>query len=450
MGVKCQDGDIRIHFPLGYHLGKCEKEIRRDILLLFAVLASFTKKRDSVLQGQAKNYEEVDFPMQSYLYLIRDFLTRGYYREREARYQVDGTGKIHWGRTIKTRKPYIQDLDVCYLDFVTRKSQDKEDELLTRIHEYCVYESFQKVGWLFTASMPAPPRIGKKDRVFKQVLRDKIAATYQDRNRQLFGHMLAIMEYKGDPSSGQNYRYGTYRFEYVWEKMIDRAFGIPDKAEYFPRTWWSLKDGIHPNACLEPDTIMILEEKVFVLDAKYYKYGITGDPRDLPESASINKQITYGEYVAMLSRQKDFPKKHGKDVEVYNAFLMPYDAVSEIWADRVEDIFPAAVHRILKEAGEEVQEDRYRCAGEERSLGMRCIGEAWSDWKDRTEAYMRIKGILIDMKALMCLAVRREKDGSRRLAELIAAGGEPGSCEADSLRTAMFTGKTEDGWGDIG
>ena len=47
--------------------------------------------------------------------------------------------------------------------------------------------------------------------------------------------MLAIIDFEGDKDSDKNYRYGTYRFEYIWEKMIDKVFGIENKAELFPK-----------------------------------------------------------------------------------------------------------------------------------------------------------------------------------------------------------------------
>ena len=105
-----------------------------------------------------------------------------------------------------------------YLDFVTKKNSVKENELITLIHEYCVYESFEQMGWLFTRIMPEKPRIIKRDRIFRSVLKEKLANTYNDKNRILFRHMLAIIDFEGDRNSDKTYRYGTYRFEYVWEK----------------------------------------------------------------------------------------------------------------------------------------------------------------------------------------------------------------------------------------
>lgn len=383
VGLRCTDGDISINFPMGFHISEDNKELRKDIMLLFTTLTANTEKRESELLGQGGNFDEVEFPLQSYMYLIKDYFVRGYYREQEVSYKVSKTGKINWSRTIKTQRPYAQDTDVFYLDFVTKKNSIKENELITLIHEYCVYESFERIGWLFTQMMPKRPRIAKREKVFRAVLREKISNTFNDRNRMLFRHMLAIIDFEGDKESDKNYRYGTYRFEYVWEKMIDKVFGIENKADYFPKTTWYVSGSRYDNASLEPDTIMLYGDNVYVLDAKYYKYGITGRTWDLPESTSINKQITYGEYVA---GEEKFKKRHGNNLRVYNAFLMPFDALKGQYAD---------VPDMIK------------------------IGEAISNWKDNSEEYQRIQGILIDVKILMSINVRQEMKEIEKLAELI-------------------------------
>ena len=121
----------------------------------------------------------------------------------------------------------------------------------------------------------------------------------------------------------KQFYFGTDSFEYVWEKLIDRVFGIKDKQNYFPKTRWKLKGKVKENVALEPDSIMLYNNQIYVLDAKYYRYGITGIPIHLPESSSINKQITYGEYIYT---QRRFKEQYGEDVPVYNAFLMPYNS----------------------------------------------------------------------------------------------------------------------------
>ena len=143
VGLRCNDGDVSINFPLGYHISEDDNELRKDIILLLTTLSANTERKESEILKQGKAFDEVEFPLQSYMYLIKDFFVRGYYKEQEVLYKVAKSGKINWNRTIKTQKPYVQDMDVFYLDFVTKKNSVKENELITLIHEYCVYESFE-------------------------------------------------------------------------------------------------------------------------------------------------------------------------------------------------------------------------------------------------------------------------------------------------------------------
>ena len=387
VGIQCVNGDITINFPLGYNLAQGGKDLRKDILLLFSTLAKHTRRKDSEILGQAVSFDEVDFPVQSYMYLIKDYIAKGYYQEQEVTYKTSKKGKINWNRTIKTQRPYVQDHEVFYLDFVTKKNTVNENELITQIHKYCVYESFEKIGWLFTESMPQKPDVKRNERLFKIVINKKLSNTFDDQKRMLFTHMLAVIDFMGDSDRDKNFCYGTYRFEYVWESMIDKVFGIAGKAAYFPKTTWKLKgQNAHDNAPLEPDTIMVHGRNVYVLDAKYYKYGIKPEPKFLPESSSIHKQITYGEYVAS---EPKFKIKHGSDMKVFNAFLMPFDALK--WENP---------------DGEAIVN----------------IGEATGNWKDGSELYHHIQGILVDVKSLMQVTVRRDENMIMKMAEVIEAG----------------------------
>ena len=109
-----------------------------------------------------------------------------------------------------------------------------------------------------------------------------------------------------------------------------------------------------------PDTIMIYNGKYYILDAKCYKYGWTGIPNDLPNGTSINKQITYGEYLE---------KYKGVDTDsLFNAFIMPYNMVKNHFK------FTSVVGN---------------------------IGEAVGDWRYNKKHYERIQGIVMDTRYLM-------------------------------------------------
>lgn len=377
VGLKCENGEFSVHFPLGFEVSADDKELRKDIILLLDTIASTTAKMDSNIYNPAKQYDHTMFPIQAYMAIIKDYYERGYYKERETQYIVAKRGKIDWNRTIKTQRPYVQNNNVFYLDFVTKKNQVNEDELISLIHEYCVYESFCKIGWLFTAHIPKTPRIKYNEKLFKSVLLQKISKTFNDRNRKLFRDMLAIVVYEGDSNAGNDYKYGTDRFEYVWENLIDRVYGIAGKEKYFPKTSWIIDGKKYENACLEPDTIMLWNGNVYVLDAKYYKYGVTRRPSDLPESTSINKQITYGEYIA---EQEKFKQLHGESFKVFNAFLLPYESVE---------------------------------------ANVMNIGLAISDWKTNKKAYELVQGILVDVKYLMKAFVARTENDIAELAKCI-------------------------------
>lgn len=388
VGIQRREDRYEVNFPLGYHLNTDEKGLRKDILLLINTLAANTDKMKSEMYMGLNRDNSIGIPVQAYLFLIKDFFEEGYYKERETVSRIAKRGKVDWRRTVKTQKSLMQENEAYYLDFVVRKNTLNENELITIIHKYCVYESFEKFGWLFTSFVPLRPHIELNKKKMAMVVKSKLGNTFNDRNKQLFRNMLAVICSMEDGKKSE-FRYGTYRFEYVWEKMVDRAFGIVGKEEYFPRTTWRLaNESNHSNTFLKPDSIMILNGKVYVLDSKYYKYGVSKLPEHLPGSSSVHKQITYGEYIA---GQKKF-YKNGVCPTVFNAFITPYDSMGET--------FPA-------------------------KRPIYYIGMAQSDWKSNDREYEKVVGVLMDTKYLMSMAGRMNESEITKLADLIEKAIRP-------------------------
>ncbi len=369
VGVKADSNDAVVYFPIGYELPRTEQELRRDIVHLIYVLSSFAEKKDKLLNiRKFMAPQTVDFPIHAYMTVINYFLqSNGYYTEKEQQFKVSDRGKTDWPRTIKRQRPILQaNGSPVYLKRETRDSAPNDRNLITKIHEYCVFEGFTKLGWLFTAVMPKKPSIPFQKKMFTGVVQDKLGQTFNDQDKQLFQSMLAMINYIDERSPQKQFYFGTDRFEYVWERLIDRVFGVKNKNDYFPRTRWMLDFGkVHINPALEPDTVMVYNGKVYILDAKYYRYGVTGNPLHLPASSSINKQITYGEYVAT---EQKFKEMHGNNVLVYNAFIMPFD--------RSNNLF-----------------------GFNTQCGR--IGEATGDWKSSGKTYERVQGVVADVRYLM-------------------------------------------------
>lgn len=374
VGVKIKENDIKITFPMGYNLVDYDdKSVRRDILSLLSTIKKFNKKKNSKDNFSTNNESLLEFPVASYQHLILDYFSNGYYSEKEVDYISSPKGKINWKRTIQTKKPYISDTNAIYLDFIIKKNVINTNTMLTRIHEYCVYESFLKLGWLYTEFLPLKPTIKFNKKAFNTVLNEAISQTFNDNKKQLFIAMINVVNSinEGDAMT-KECSYGTRSFEYIWERMIDFVFGEANKEIYFPRAEWHLvgKDDAIRSSALRPDTIIRINDKVYIVDAKYYKYCIEEKIKNLPHTDSIQKQITYGEYLTTNKFKDHYNEIFDAEItfdddKIYNAFVMPFDKQKN-------------------------DDDNYKF-----------IGTATADWKDSNKQYEKVAGILLDTKYLM-------------------------------------------------
>ena len=213
--------------------------------------------------------------------------------------------------------------------------------------------------------LPPKPKLKMDIILFLSTLRNALDSTFSDRKRKLIQSMINIIQYSGDnTNTASTVAFGVYRFEYIWEALIDHLYGIDNKEKYFPHGHWHIlteKGGFSQKSSeLKPDTIARVDNKFFILDAKYYQYGITRNPQHLPATDSIQKQITYGKYIEQ--------KGHATGNNIYNAFLMPY-------MKNEEEIMP------------------YRFVS---------IGTAdWENYCPETPNYKYVLGILVDTRFLL-------------------------------------------------
>ena len=309
----------------------------------------------------------VDFPIQAYLNVINYYLDRNgfYYTESEVIYKINNRGKINWSKTIKKIPPIIQGNSMIYLNTVVRENSPNINKLITLIHKYCVSESFERIGWIYTTNSPEKAYAPADKNTMIAILNDRKSKTNNDRDKMLFSSMIAMLEFMDKQTTDKKFYFGTDKFESVWEKLIDIVFGEPNKSDYFPHGVWTERFGNDKGksaSALEPDSIMIYKGKYYVLDAKYYRYGTHSDygTRVLPQSSDINKQITYGRYV----KQKKTPK----GASVYNAFIIPYNRENNLFT--LNGVFEN-------------------------------VAEAVGDWIESPETYERIQGIVVDTKYLL-------------------------------------------------
>ncbi|GAA9590143.1 hypothetical protein UBN78_03480 [Helicobacter pylori] len=357
-----------------------DKNIRTDIKKLISVLLEYNKA--IACENFLNNKNDIirsNFPLTAYKNVIEYFLSHGYYAENKSYYENSAKGKINFCKTMKKNRPIIQNLNnknsFIYTRFQVKKEMINENELITAINKYCVHEAFSKFGFVFSSFIPPKFKLPTDKNYCIYLLENRLNNTFNDDRKILFQSMKNILLQDDNILDKTDFKFGTYNFYVVWERMIDRAFGIKNKEVYFPKTKWNLwRSNQNPDYLLQPDSIMLFGDKIYILDAKYYKYGISGVASDLPNSASIIKQIVYGEYAAKREPEK----------EIYNIFLMPFNSFNN----------PLKLSNIFEN-----------------------IGFANGEWKDNLKQYEKIQGILIDTKFLMQNYNKKSNDLLKLLAK---------------------------------
>ncbi len=310
-----------IAFPLGYGSENIKDEdLFPHIRKLISVL--LVAKSEGVLP-----YEDSltsSFPIYDYMYVLEYFISHNYeyYKETEIKYGAKESGKISWKRTIKNIKPNIsEDNDVIYLDTIRRYSSLNDDNLITTINAYCVSMASKLVGSFYGDLLVEDGESPDEEtsKIWIDFLNHKISQTNLDNNKRLFSSMIAIISNETNRSGDERILFGTSRFHLIWERMVDATFGrLTDnnKNDFYPAVSWEDSSNSEKSSYLRPDTIYINDNKVYVIDAKYYRYGLNHDLKLLPGSSDVIKQITYVEF--LKSRYK------GKyEINEVSPFIVP-------------------------------------------------------------------------------------------------------------------------------
>ncbi|MDD4070282.1 MAG: LlaJI family restriction endonuclease [Candidatus Izemoplasmatales bacterium] len=326
VGLRIKGNDIYFYYPQAFSFDENSSTIRDDILLILKTISlAKTKNRDKAETYQSRE-NECDFALNSYLWIINDFLSNGFYINREKTFKTNQNGRVNWKRTLKTN-PMISNSNVIYKDIVV-ETKNNADNLLVEIHRYCVKKSIDFIGWIFNLNSKFIQQMPFNDSIKKlyvSTLNKELDKTFDDYKRLRLTHLKNVILGLDANLDGKDFVYGVDSYHYVFESMINNIFGnIKNLSEFNPKAVWKLKKYSYkeiPSSELRPDTILIKDNVAYIIDSKFYRFGITGNPNDLPETTSIQKQITYGDFIK---------NNNLKDVkEIHNAFLIPFDKTKE-------------------------------------------------------------------------------------------------------------------------
>ena len=156
----------------------------------------------------------------------------------------------------------------------------------------------------------------------------ELGRTFNSYKQMLLRHLLTILKGRQGKIRAVSLCMHDKEFEYVFEFLVNSVFGTEVVQDFYNEYCYVIGDNHNRFSAskLRPDTIMknpmaseSVEPDFYVIDAKYYNYGYTGNPRDLPQASAIAKQIGYNYYLRDNYNETDENRK-----EFYSIFLLPF------------------------------------------------------------------------------------------------------------------------------
>ena len=286
------------------------------------------------------------------LFLLNDYHEYGVYNNSEDIIELNGEGAILWENTINNSFPFIRDNRPYYTELYTKKTIDDDTDYFKRLHE-CILTECSK--WLQESQLDELFEIVSLDLSEdsldffgdKEYILDRIQAElnlqFNTRKQILLKTMYTYILKSGrvmEEIEGISL-YGTKAFNMVWEKACSEIFdnhldtplgnlALPKQIEndddrkkmlkqVIEKPKWESNDVFKIAAeTLIPDIVTIRENKLIILDAKYYNLQLEkGKPlRGNPGIGDVTKQYLY------QLAYKDFMEAHDIKI-VRNCFLMP-------------------------------------------------------------------------------------------------------------------------------
>lgn len=328
IGIKIRNNKVDFYYPETYNFDDSSLETaRNDVLAILQTISIAKTHSNSNVKIESTFSNNEAIPLLSYLWIIRDYLQNGLYINKEKVFKKNQRGKVDWKRTLN-EQPIISKGNVIYSNIIVSVKSEL-DNIIVQIHKYCVKKSFDILGWLFgingSSFIEMPPFHVELKPLYIDALRKELSSTFDDKKKIMLGHMLSIIEGLSDDQNANEIVYGVDSYAYIFERMINSIFGNRDATKFNPSADWYLTIDNYKafaSSDLRPDTILIRDNIAYVLDSKFYCFGYTFDKKDLPETTSIQKQITYGDFIKT--------NKMGDEIQkVRNAFILPYNKNSK-------------------------------------------------------------------------------------------------------------------------
>ena len=335
VGFDLREDAVRFVFPCRYFPPEEAGSTEEEKAVRARKLKAEARKILSLIKQVQKEFslgggESETSRFYSMIWLLRDYIDRGYYTETEHVIGKGDHGKIVWKRTLRDSGIYFDGRDLLYRDFFVRKNKPDDANLLAQIYKCCLAESAEYLGFLYNVSQTERSvfRIDSEHDVGFMCyhVQRELGRTFNSYKKVLLRHLLTILQGKQGRFRAVSLYMHDREFEYVFEFLVNSIFGTENVHEYYNEYYYVIGEKKISAAKLRPDTIMrgsrLGDPDFFVIDAKYYNYGYTENPRDLPQASAIAKQIGYNFYL----HENYIDEKGNGGKTFYSVFLLPFAA----------------------------------------------------------------------------------------------------------------------------
>lgn len=331
IGFDLEENAARFVFPCHYTETKPTDDTDAARAELIELQKAEAKKILSLIKCVQKEFSfggsgDESFQFYAMIWLIRDYIDRGYYTETERVVRRGDHGRIDWKHTFRHSAIYFDGSNLLYRDFYVQKNMLDSGNLLAQIYKCCLAYSADCIGFLYNVSQTEPSvfRMDSASDVGFMCYRvqKELSKTFNSYKQMLLRHLLTILKGRQGKIKAVSLCMHDKEFEYVFELLIDSVFGTENVQDFYNKYGYEIDGKRVAASKLRPDTIMKNpnsgDPDYFVLDAKYYNYGYTSDPHDLPQASSIAKQIGYNYYLSNRNWNGQGNKRF------YSIFLLPF------------------------------------------------------------------------------------------------------------------------------
>lgn len=320
VGIKIDENKVDIYIPQTLRLSKDKNEQCKEILKFLKTIEIGHSEELRSISSDINASKNI-WPIDSFQWIIYDYIENGYYYKHEVNLSQKMNGKIYWKKVLK-KTPVYSKGNYIYDKLITSNLSASND-IVARIYKICLSHSLKKIGWAFDLKLHVEVNQGVSNKEMIKIIRAELLSSFDDVKRLRYKHMIKILMTSAELDILQNrYTYGITNYYYVFEMMIDKYFkGIEGerKKQYNPSGFWRLEGGSEEvSSTMRPDTIYVRrtidKNETYIIDAKMYQFGYTLSTMDLPSTSSMQKQITYGDYVHNFIDDTS---------DIYNVFILP-------------------------------------------------------------------------------------------------------------------------------